>query len=93
MITNTDSLKQLGQWPREIQEFPTERRVLAQLSSKMSTLRCLQVRWLGPGAEVFEHASRESHSLFRVNGVHSQGGEEGIKSSITADMGLSAALL
>jgi hypothetical protein len=76
IMTDTDSLKQVGQWPREIQAFPTKKRVLAQSSSKIRTLRCLQVRWSGPGAEVLEHASRESHSSFRVKGVHSHRGEE-----------------
>jgi hypothetical protein len=78
MITDTNSLKQLGQWPREIQAFPTERRVLAQSSSRIRTLRCLQVRWSGPGVEVLEHASRESHNSFRVKGSHSLGREEGM---------------
>jgi hypothetical protein len=44
MITDTDSLKQLGQWPREMQEFSIERRILAQSLSSIRTLRCHQVR-------------------------------------------------
>src|ERR1700750_2837633 len=72
MITETDSLKQDGQYPTSVQALAITRRTLEASSPGKIPLRWVHVTWSSPGAERDEHALRASIISLCENGTQSK---------------------